>query len=253
MVLNEVLVYSLISVILVSLISLIGVITLSINVKKLKKILIYLISFSAGALFGDAFLHLLPETVNAVGFGLNISLYFLLGIIIFFVLEKFIHWQHCHGPITEEEHTHAFAYTNLIGDGLHNFIDGLIIGASYLISLPVGIATTLAVALHEIPQEIGDYGILLHAGFSRGKALLVNFATALFSVFGVIVALGLSGSVDSIELILAPLAAGGFVYIAGSDLIPEMHKHSEKMGRSLLQLISFIVGILVMFLLLFIG
>src|SRR3989338_7267764 len=137
-------IYSIVSVIIVSLMSFVGILTLSIKAEKLKKILLYLVSFSAGALFGDAFIHLLPEIVEEAGFGLNISIYVMFGIGVSFVIEKFIHWRHCHLPNTKD-HVHTFAMMNLFGDGIHNFIDGLIIGASYLASVPVGIATTLAV------------------------------------------------------------------------------------------------------------
>ncbi|MEK6826454.1 MAG: ZIP family metal transporter [Nanoarchaeota archaeon] len=236
--------YSLVSVFIVSLISLIGAITLSINAKKLKSILLYLVSFSAGALFGDAFIHLLPEIVEEAGFTINISLYVLLGIILSFLIEKVIHWRHCHIP-TSKEHPHPFAYINLIGDSVHNFIDGLIIAASYLASIPVGIATTIAVLLHEIPQEIGDFGVLLHGGFTKKKALFFNFITALTAVLGAVVALIISQSIEQLTLFLIPLAAGGFIYIAGSDLIPELHKE-VKLSKSIFQIISFILGILIM-------
>jgi len=243
-------IYALLSVFLISLISFVGVFTLGIKAQRLKKVLIYFVSFSAGALFGDVFIHLLPEVVEEHGFGLNIGIGVLVGIVLFFILEKFVHWQHCHVP-EEKGHVHPFTYSILVGDALHNFIDGLIIGASYLVSFPAGVATTLAVLLHEIPQEIGDFGVLVHGGFSKGKALLLNFLSALTAVLGVIVALALSGTIESISLILVPIAAGGFIYIAGSDLIPELHKHSEKFGESLGHLIVFILGILVMGLLLF--
>jgi zinc and cadmium transporter len=241
---NEVVFYTLLSVTLVSIISLIGVVSLSVKADKLKKILIYFISFSAGALFADAFLHLIPEIVEEGLFNVSVGFFILAGIILFFIIEKMIHWQHCHMPITEN-HVHSFAYMNLIGDGLHNFIDGLIIAASYLISIPVGIATTIAVVLHEIPQEIGDFGVLLHGGFSRGKALFMNFGTALLAVAGAVVGLILSGYIEGFEVALISIAAGGFIYIAGSDLIPELHKET-KFARSLIQLISFIAGIGVM-------
>ena len=148
---------------------------------------------------------------------------------------------------------HTFAYTNLVGDGLHNFLDGVIIAVSYFISLPVGIATTLAVVLHEIPQEIGDFGVLLHAGFSRGKALLLNFGSALLAVLGAIVTLIVGGNVPGVEKVLVPIAAGGFIYIAASDLIPELHKHSDGFRKNLLQLIAFLIGVGVMWALLFVG
>lgn len=248
---NEVWLYTLASVLLVSIVSFIGVVALSFKTKQLRTILIYFISFSAGALLGDAFLHLLPEVTIGNGLTLDISLYLLGGMLAFFVLEKVIHWQHCHMPIDEHEHIHPFAYTNLIGDGLHNFIDGLIIGASYLVNIPTGIATTIAVVLHEIPQEIGDFGVLIHGGFSKGKALFLNFVSALAAFLGAALALWLQSSVENVSMILVPIAAGGFIYIASSDLIPELHKHSDKLGRSFLQLLAFILGIGVMIALLF--
>src|SRR3989344_3393481 len=159
--------YILISVLAVSLISFIGVFTLGLNVKRMRKVLIYLVSLSAGTLLGDAFLHLLPE-ISEEGFAVSSSLLVLGGIGLFFVLEKIIHWRHCHGNVTEEKHIHPFAYVNLVGDAFHNFIDGIIIASSYFVSVPVGVATTIAVATHEIPQEIGDFGVLIHGGFSKG-------------------------------------------------------------------------------------
>jgi len=241
---NQIWLYSLVSVFIVSLISLIGVFTLGMNIAKLKKILIYLISFSAGALFGDAFIHLLPEVIDNGGFGVLSAIYILAGILIFFILEKFVHWQHCHMPITKT-HVHPFAYMNLVGDSLHNFIDGLIIAGSYLASIPVGIATTFAVVLHEIPQEIGDFGVLIHGGFKRGKAIMLNFLTALVAVIGTIVALILGNYIFNIQQIIVPLAIGGFLYIAGSDLIPELHKET-RIWVSIGQIIAFVFGILIM-------
>ena len=240
----EVWTYSLLSVTFVSLISLIGIFTLSIKVEVLKRVLIYMVSFATGALFGGAFLHLLPEAVGVGGFGLEISLYVLAGILSSFIIEKFIHWRHCHHPTTDD-HPHPFAIMNLVGDGIHNFIDGIIIGASYLVDIHVGIATTIAVVLHEVPQEIGDFGILLHGGFTKTKALMLNFATALTAVVGVVVALLLSSYVEDVTAFLIPFAAGNFIYIAGSDLIPELQKQTC-FGKSFLQLLALVFGILVM-------
>ena len=241
----DTLILILVSVILISIISFIGLFTISINQKKLKKILIYLISFSAGALLGDTFIHLLPEIIKKNNFNLSTSIYILSGIGIFFVLEKFIHWQHCHGNITQENHVHPFAYMNLIGDALHNFIDGAIIAASYLISVPAGIATTIAVAVHEIPQEIGDFGVLLHGGFTKTKALFLNFISALASILGAIITIFAGNTIQNIEIFLIPIAAGGFIYIAGSDLIPELHKETN-IKKSIIQLISLILGAVTM-------
>ncbi|MFH1284862.1 MAG: ZIP family metal transporter [Candidatus Peregrinibacteria bacterium] len=240
--------FSLVSVAVVSLISLVGVLTLPVRAERLKNILIYMISFSAGALLGDAFIHLLPEIVEETGFTIYVSLFVLSGIAVSFIIEKIIHWRHCHHPTTEN-HPHPFAWMNLFGDGVHNLIDGLIIGGSYLVSVHVGIATTLAVILHEIPQEIGDFGVLLHGGFSRKKALLVNFLTALTAVLGVVIALLVGIYVENITVFLIPFAAGGFIYIASSDLIPELHK-TVKVAHSLIQFLLFACGIALMMLLL---
>ena len=234
--------YTIISVLIVSFISFTGVFFLSLKAEKLQRILIYLISFSAGALFGDAFLHLIPEAAES-GFELSLSIYVLSGLVLFFIVDKVIKWRHCHHPITVN-HAHPFAIINLFGDGVHNFIDGLIIGASYVADIQIGIATTLAVVFHEIPQEIGDFGVLLHGGFSKGRAMFVNFLSALAAVLGAIVAL-LLVSADGLITILLPLAAGGFIYIAGSDLIPELHKEVG-IKKSLLQLVAFVLGIMIM-------
>ena len=248
---NEVWLYSLTSAFIVSLAALVGIFSFGVKVQKLRKILIYLVSFSAGALLGDAFIHLLPEAVEEFGeFTPLLSLSVLFGLLVFFILEKIVCWQHCHMPITKE-HVHPFAYMNLFGDALHNFIDGLIVAGSYLINIPAGIATTIAVIVHEIPQEIGDFGVLLHGGYSKGKALLLNLGTALIAVLGVVVAL-LLGSIGGVEIVLTGIAAGGFIYIAGSDLIPELHKEVA-INKSLIQLLAFILGILVMVALIFIG
>lgn len=240
----EVWIYSFVSVIAVSLVSLVGIFFLSMKDKILKNLLIYMVSFAAGALFGDAFIHLLPEVVEEMGFTSSVSFYLLWGIIFFFLTEKVIRWRHCHIP-PSREHTHPFAMLNLLGDTVHNFIDGLIIAGSYLADISLGIATTIAVILHEIPQEIGDFGVLLHGGFSRKKALAANFLTALAAVGGVLVTLLLSTYFRNPSPFLLPFAAGSFIYIAGTDLIPELHKEVG-IRKSFLQLVSFICGIAVM-------
>src|SRR3989344_2819932 len=241
-------VYALLSVLIVSFVSFVGVVALSLKADRLKKILLLLVSFSAGALLGDVFIHLLPKVVEKAGFGLNIGGFVLLGIGFSFFIEKFVHWRHCH-VLTSDKHPHPFAIMNLVGDGVHNFIDGLIIGASYLVSLPVGIATTIAVFLHEIPQEIGDFGVLLHGGFSRGKALVLNFVLALTAILGVIIAIFIGSRIDGLITLLIPFAAGTFIYIASSDLIPELHKEVS-VAKSFMQLVFFFAGIGLMLLLL---
>lgn len=245
----EVWINALLSVALVSLLSFVGILPLSIKEERLRKILIYFISFSAGALFGDVFIHLLPEAV-AEGFSLETSIFIISGIIVSFIVEKVVHWRHCHMPITKS-HIHPFAIMNLIGDSVHNFIDGLIIGGSYLVSSLIGVTSTVAVVLHEIPQEIGDFGVLLHGGFTRRRALFFNFVTALTAVAGAITALIISSFTGDITRFLIPFAAGGFIYIAGSDLIPELHKE-WRLKESFFQVLTFILGVEIMSLLLFI-
>ncbi len=245
-------VYSLVSVIIVSLISFIGVISLKMKMEGLRKAIFLFVSFSCGALFGDAFIHLLPEAArDAGGFGLGVSSAALAGVALFFVVEKFIHWHHCHQESTRE-HPHVFAYMNLVGDSVHNFIDGLVIGASYLAGIPIGIATTIAVVLHEIPQELGDFGVLVHGGFSVSKALLMNFLVSLTAVLGTIVAVSMDSYVPGMSAFLVPFAAGGFIYIAGSDLIPELHKETSP-GKSAMQLAAFLFGMGLMYVLLLVG
>ena len=243
---TDVWLYSLASVVIVSLISMVGVLTFSLKEEYLKRILLYLVSFSAGWLFGDAFIHLIPEAVEEGGFSIQISVLTLFGIIFSFVVEKFLQWRHCHIP-TSEEHPHSFAYMNLFGDAVHNFIDGLIIGGSYLAGMPLGIATTLAVIFHEIPQEIGDFGVLIYGGFHRSKAIFFNFSTALTAILGAIVALSLGFLIQDFVPLLIPFAAGNFIYIAGSDLIPELHRDESSLQKSALELVAFVLGVLVLF------
>jgi zinc and cadmium transporter len=244
-------IYTLASVIVVSLISLIGVFTLAVRQEKLEKFLIYLVSLSAGTLLGDAFIHLIPEAYEKGSEAMVVSLDILAGIIFFFVMEKFLHWRHCHEGHCEEHlpvrqaNPRPFSYVILAGDTLHNFMDGLIIAASFLVSIPVGIATTVAVIFHEIPQEIGDFGSLVYGGFSKAKAILFNFGTALTAVLGAILVLALDSSGEALVEFLVPFAAGGFIYIATADLIPEIHKHTET-KKSFSQMIAFIFGIVIM-------
>ncbi|MBT4352628.1 ZIP family metal transporter [archaeon] len=241
---DEKIIYTLASVLIISLISFIGVFTLTFKKNKLRKILLFLISFSTGALLGGAFIHLLPEMIEDTGFTIVSSISILSGILLFFILEKIIHWRHCHIP-TSHEHPHPLGIMNLVGDGLHNFIDGMIIAGSFLIDIQTGIATTIAVALHEIPQEIGDLGVLLHSGMSRAKALFFNFLSALTSVIGAIFVLIIGSKYESVIHFITPFTIGGFIYIAASDLIPELHKETE-VKKSLMQLFGIVLGIGVM-------
>lgn len=229
------------STIVVGLISLIGLLTLSVKERLLQRILLVLVSFSAGTLTAAAFFHLLPEAVE-MDQGIEPFLYVVLGLVLFFLLEKIIHWRHCH---KSECGAHPFTYTILIGDAVHNFIDGLTIAASFTVSIPLGIATTIGIAVHEIPQEIGDFGVLLYGGFKRMKALAMNLLTALTAVLGGVVGYYLSIEAASFSAILLPFAAGGFIYIAASDLIPELRKDTD-LKRSMMTFAVFLLGILLM-------
>jgi|SRR3989338_785235 len=235
------LLWILLSVIIVSLMSLVGILFISLKEKTFEKILMILISLASGAMLGGAFLHLMPEAVESGISG--VWIYLLLGILIFFILEKFVHWRHCHLGKCK---VHSFAYINLVGDSIHNFIDGLVIAASYLVSFEVGIATTVAVFFHEIPQEIGDFGVLLYGGFTKAKALFYNFLTALTAVAGALIGYFLRDSFNIQYLI--PFAAGGFIYIAGSDLIPELKKTTEP-SKSAVEFSFLVLGIVIMLLL----
>ena len=237
-------IYSLTSVFVVSLVSLAGIFTLVLKKEKLKIIILFLVSFAVGALFGDAIIHLIPESFEAIESKILVSLLILSGIIFFFVLEKFIHWRHCH-VLGSEKHIHPVVYMNIIGDLVHNFIDGMLIAGSFLISIPLGVSTSIAVVLHEIPQEIGDFWVLLHGGFSVRKALFFNFVSASTAFAGAILILAIGSRFQEIISFLVPITAGGFLYIAGSDLIPEL-KHETKIAASIGQLAAIILGIAVM-------
>lgn len=232
-------IYTLVSVSIVSLVSLTGVFTLSVGQRRLYKSLIYFVSLSAGTLMGDAFIHLIPEAYKESS-GNLVSIYILSGIFFFFILEKVLHWRHCHEEPCED-HPHPFSYVILVGDIFHNFIDGLIIAASFIINIPVGIATTTAVVFHEIPHEIGNFASLVYGGFAIKRALLYNFLSALTAILGAILVLSISREID-LTSFLIPFAAGGFIYIAGTDLIPELHKHSEA-KKGVIQAVTFLLGI----------
>jgi len=239
--------YAIASVVLVSLVSLVGVTTILVSGERLKKAIFVMVSLAAGAMFGDAFIHLLPDAFENRRPKAQTALYVLAGIFAFFVLEKFLLWRHQH-TLESDNHIHPMGYMNLFADGVHNSIDGMIIGASYLISVPIGIATTAAVVFHEIPHELGNFFILIHAGFTKSRALFFNFLSATLAILGAIIALLIGSSVQSFAEFMVPLAAGGFIYIAGSDLIPELHKEATP-SKSLLQLISMGTGVGLMLLL----
>jgi zinc and cadmium transporter len=246
---NPIYLYIFLASLLTSLLSFVGVLFLSFSIKRLKKIVMFLVSLSAGALLGDAFLHLLPEAVEGMENSMVIWFGVLAGIIIFFSLEKIIHWRHCHEP-TCESHPHTLGVMNLVGDGLHNLIDGMIIAGSFLVDIRLGVITTIAVISHEIPQEIGDFGVLIHAGYKAKKALLFNFFSGLFSVLGALIVILIGVYSENFINFIIPITAGGFIYIASSDLIPELKKDTS-LNKTLKQLLGIFMGLALMLLLKF--
>jgi zinc and cadmium transporter len=242
--------YIIITTILISLVSFIGIFTLALKDKVLNKILLFLVSLSAGALMGGAFLHLIPEAIEKsiheheghMEIPLEIFIFVIVGFILFFIIEKVLHWRHCH---KEKCDIHTFHYMNLIGDSVHNFIDGLILAASYVTSIELGITTTFAIVAHEIPQEIGDFGVLIYGGFKKKKAIILNFIVAATAIIGGIIGFIISRAIDEATIFLLPFAAGGFIYIAATDLIPEIKKELDY-KKYLITLIIFILGILLM-------
>lgn len=248
------------SVLLVSLVSLAGAFTLSLGRARLERVMFLLVSFAVGAMLSGALLHLIPRAYEQLEDGALIGALVLAGVFGFFVLEKFLHWRHHHGTPEEADggnghhhgHRHEvapFATMNLIGDAVHNLVDGMIVAAAYLVSIPAGIVTTLAVMLHEIPQEIGDFGVLVYGGYSPKKALLFNFLSGLVGVVGAVIALIIGARVEGFADYLLPITAGAFIYIAGSDLIPELNQHhSHSASQSALQLLMMVLGASVMLL-----
>lgn len=237
------------SVLIVSAISLLGISLFLLKDKWMHETLTFLISFAAGALLGDVFIHILPEMAEeSPEFFPTASLFIIGGILLSFVLEKFIHWRHCHG---EDYAMHPVGTMSLVGDAVHNFIDGLIIASSYLIDINAGIATTVAVILHEIPQEFGDIGVLLYSGYSKKRALLMNLLTALTAVVGAALVLALRSKLPNLEQYLFPFVAGNFLYIAVGDLLPELHKHTKPL-HSFFQVVAIAAGIGLMLLLTFV-
>lgn len=237
-------IYAFVSVIVVSLVSFVGLFFLAFGEEKVKKYVGMFIGLAVGALIGDAFIHLIPEALEKFSNKTLASVLIIVGIIIFLIIEKFLHWHH-HDDDTKENHIHPAGKLILWTDGFHNLIDGIIIGVSFLISAPIGIATTLAVILHEIPQEIGDFAVLIHSGYTTKRALFLNFISALTAIVGVILALIFGSVAETFTLWVLPIAAGGFIYIALADLIPELQQTKE-LKYSILQLLTVALGIFTM-------
>lgn len=231
------------SIAVVSVLSLTGILLLSFKESVFRKYIPLFISVAVGALLGDSFIHLIPEALIHDD-TTSMSLLIIAGILLFFVLEKFLHWHH-HGEDTEATHIHPVGKLVLVTDVIHNFLDGIVIAASFMVSVPVGLATTLAVVLHEIPQEVGDFAVLLHAGYTKRRAICLNFLTALSALFGAALFFTIGEYATPLAAYFIPLTAGGFIYIAVADLIPELQK-TRQLRNSLYQLVAVIGGVAAM-------
>jgi len=249
------LLYALGSVIVVSLVSVFAIIPFLVKKKIPDNVLLLLLSLSVGALLGGVFLHFLPEIVEE-GYSLFTGLFIIIGFFILFLVEKFIHYHHHyknsakHHQTIGQGHAHAHAYhlapINLIGDGLHNFLDGLLIASSYVISIPLGLATTISVISHEVPQELADFGVLLYSGWSKLKAVIFNLISATTAIVGAIIGFFLADKTPHFANFIIPFAAGNFLYIAAVNLVPELHR-KHKILDTILHLSAIAVGVAIMF------
>lgn len=233
---------------MVSLVALSGSFILFLKAETLQRSLQFLVSLSVGVLLGDAFLHLLPDAIQKTGNVNQVMLYTLGGIFLFFLLEKAIRWRHHHEifPETGADQVRPLAKMNLLGDAVHNFIDGCLIAGSFMVSPVLGFTTTLAIIIHEIPQEIGDIGALIYGGYSPKKAIWYNFLCSLTCLAGVLSILLIAPLVAAHITYVMPIAAGGFIYIATCDLIPELHRKTA-LKHQFAQSFCISIGIFAMF------
>lgn len=224
--------------VLMSAIAMVGSVTLLLKPATLDRLLLPLVSFAAGSLIGGAFFHMIPASLDTGKGALGTGVVVALGFTVFFALEQVLQWRHCRRARTENKQ--PLTYLVLIGDALHNFLGGLAIAGTFLIDVRLGITSWLAAAAHEVPQELGDFGVLVHGGWSKGRALLFNVLSGSTFLVGGLLAYGLSFSIDVSWLI--PFAAGNFLYIGASDLVPEVNRH-EYIETRFVHLLSFILGL----------
>ena len=224
--------------VLMSAIAMVGSLTLVLNPATLERLLLPLVAFAAGSLIGGAFFHMIPAAVLAIGDILAVGIAVVAGFTVFFLLEQLLHWHHCHRASSDCRQ--PLTYLILIGDGLHNFLGGLAIAGTFLIDVRLGITSWLAAAAHEVPQELGDFGVLVHGGWSKKKALLFNLLSGSTFLLGALVTYGVSFQLDVSWLI--PLAAGNFLYIGASDLVPEVNKHHDLKANAI-HIIAFVLGL----------
>lgn len=233
---------TLISAGLVTMSSLAGAFVMVVKPKKLDRIVSHLISFAVGALLGGAFLHLIPRAFEHDAVGSDTPLYIVGGIMAFFVLERFLHVHHEHHLEGDEHAVKPIVAMSIVGGTMHNMVDGMIVAASYAVSVEAGIVTTAAILLHQIPQEIGDFGILVHGGLTPFKALLYNFGSGGGAIVGAVIGILVGSVTSNFAPIIVALTAGSFIYIAASDLIPELRR-SPGHKASLQQLLLMAAGV----------
>lgn len=242
----DVLLQSLFATFIVSLISFIGIFVLLSKFSRLKQLQTALISFAAGALLGDAFLHMLAEHIEEFGYETSTVLFIFAGILLMLLVEAYFHCSHDTVKEAEDRKMHVLARLNILGDGVHNLLDGIAIASSFIVSPALGVTSTLAIILHEIPQELADAAVLSYSGWRRTKILLVNFLTALTAVVGALFVFIISSFVEHADRFLVPLAAGQFIYIALADLLPEIHKKAGA-KKYVIEISAFVIGILIMY------
>jgi zinc and cadmium transporter len=219
-------------------IAMIGSLTLLMTPTTLARLLLPLVAWAAGSLIGGAFFHMIPAALEAMESSLDTSIAVVAGFLVFFMLEQLLHWHHCQRAQADAKE--PLTYLVLIGDGLHNFLGGVAIAGTFLIDIRLGITAWLAAAAHEVPQELGDLGVLVYGGWSRSRALLLNALSATTFLIGGLLTYWLSFRINVSWLI--PFAAGNFIYIGASDLIPEVNKH-RSVRLSLVHLLAFIMGL----------
>lgn len=230
----DLLLYILGSTFVISLLGLAGIFTFRLRERNLKRVAFILVSFSGGTLIGGAFLHLLPESLEMLAPEYAFMLV-VVGFSLFMIMETFFHWHLC-----QECDVHPYTYVMLVGDAIHNFIDGIIIAATYFVSIPLGITTTVLIFSHEFPQQLGLFGVLVHGGLDKKKSLLYSYLTQLTVIVGGIIGFLLAGT-GNIAYSMMPFAAGGFIYIAASDLVPEIHKSGGR--KKIIGVLVFFAGI----------